>query len=158
MPQQADARTQPVGLFLNLTAQRRVDFQAACGDQFGRLFVAEDTDQAEHIISQQRVDLLIIDLERFDRGIDLAALGQLIRHRQGAPVMLVCPFDTASWLAELMAFGPLDYIIAPASDAEVAKRLVARLHSSATSTRADADATRTLLAVRSAVQQGKSVV
>jgi diguanylate cyclase (GGDEF)-like protein len=153
MPQQADARTQPIGLFLNLSAQRRVDFQTACGDQFGRLFVAEDTEQAEHIISQQHVDLLIIDLARFNRGIDLAALGQLIRHRQRAPVMLVCPFDTAGWLAELMAFGPLDYIIGPASDAEVAQRLAAHLQSSRTGIQADADAMRALLTIRSAVQQ-----
>jgi diguanylate cyclase (GGDEF)-like protein len=153
MPQQADARTQPVGLFLNLSAQRRVDFQAACGDQFGRLFVAEDTEQAEHIISQQHLDLLIIDLERFDCGIDLAALGQLIRRRQGAPVMLVCPYALAGWLTELMAFGPLDYIIGPAIDAEVRQRLAAHFQSAAISTQADADATRTLLAIRSAVQR-----
>ena len=28
--------------------------------------------------------------------------------------MLVCPFAAASWLPELMAFGPLDYVIGPA--------------------------------------------
>jgi diguanylate cyclase (GGDEF)-like protein len=153
MPQQADARTQPVGLFLNLSAQRRVDFQAACGDQFGRLFVAEDTEQAEHIIAQQHVDVLIIDLERFDRGIDLAALGQLIRLRHGAPVMLVCPFASAGWLPELMAFGPLDYIVGPVTDAEVKQRLAAYFQSAGISTAADADAARNLLAIRSAMQQ-----
>src|SRR5665647_1771919 len=113
MSQQADARAQYVGLFLNPAAQRRVDFQADCGDQFGRLFVAEDTERAEHILSQEHVDLLIIDLERFERGIDLAALGALVKHRNGAPVMLVCPFGAASWLAGLMAFGPLEYVIGP---------------------------------------------
>lgn len=153
MPQQADARTQPIGLFLNLSAQRRVDFQAACGDQFGRLFVAEDPEQAEHILAQQHVDVLIIDLERFDRGIDLAALGQLIRHRQGAPVMLVCPFATAGWLTELMAFGPLDYLIGPAIAAELKQRLAAHFQSAGIVAEADAAATHNLLAIRSAVQQ-----
>jgi diguanylate cyclase (GGDEF)-like protein len=153
MPQQADARAQHVGLFLNLSAQRRVDFQATCGDQFGRLFVAEDTEQAQHILSQQHVDLLVIDLERFDRGIDSAALGQLIRHRNGAPVMLVCPFATAGWLPELMACGPLDYVIGPVPDVELKPRLAAHFQSDEASPDAIAAAPSTLLAVRSALQQ-----
>jgi diguanylate cyclase (GGDEF)-like protein len=126
MAQQADAGTQHVGLFLNPLAQRRVDFQAACGDQFDRLFVADSTEQAAHILSQEGVALLIIDLERFDLGIDLAALGGLITSRNGAPVVLVCPFDCANWLAEMMAFGPLDYLIGPAGDAELRMRVASR--------------------------------
>lgn len=129
MPQQADARTQHVGVFLNLSVQRRVDFQTACGDQFGRLFVAEDIEQAEHILSQQHVDLLIVDLERFDRAIDLGALGQMIKHRHVAPLMLVCPFASAGWLAELMAFGQVDYVIGPVTDAELSERLAAHFQS-----------------------------
>ena len=125
MSQQADARNQQVGLFLNPVAQRRVDFQSACGHQFGRLFVAEDAAQAANILGQEPVDLLIIDLERFDRGIDAAALGALVTQRGGAPVMLVCPHDAAGWLSELMAFGPLDYVIGPVTDAELNRRLAA---------------------------------
>jgi diguanylate cyclase (GGDEF)-like protein len=153
MPQQADARPQHVGLFLNPGAQRRVDFQAACGDQFGRVFVAEDIEQAEHILFQEHVDLLVIDLERFDRAIDLAALGKLVRHRKGAPVMLVCPFGTASWLVELMAFGPLDYVIGPVLDAELHQRVATRLLPAAASPEAGAAELRDLLAMRSRMQQ-----
>src|ERR1700712_135553 len=109
MSQQADARTPHLGLFLSPLAQRRVDFQAACGESFGRLFVADGAERAGHILSQQQVDLLVIDLERFDRGLDLAALGALVRQRNGAPVLVVCPFAAASWLAGLCAFGPLEY-------------------------------------------------
>lgn len=152
MSQQATARTQHVGLFLNPAAQRRVDFQSACGDQFGRLFVADGSEQAEHILSQQHVDLLVIDLDRFEHGIDLAALGALVKQRNGAPVLLVCPFDTASWLAGLMAFGPLDYVIGPVTDAELHQRVASQLASGATARPADT-ALRDLLAVRASVQQ-----
>jgi diguanylate cyclase (GGDEF)-like protein len=149
MSQQADARSQQVGLFLNPVAQRRVDFQTACGEQFGRLFIAEDAEQAAHILSQQQVDLLVIDLEHFDRGLDLAALGALISHRAGAPVMLVCPFATAGWLPELMAFGPLDYVIGPVP----AEELNQRLASGVNATESGVADLRTLLAMRSRVQQ-----
>ncbi|MES2758961.1 MAG: diguanylate cyclase [Pseudomonadota bacterium] len=149
MSQQADARTQQVGLFLNPVAQRRVDFQAACGEQFDRLFIAEDSEQAAHILAQQQVDLLVIDLEHFDRGLDLAAIGALVRHRGGAPVLLVCPFATAGWLSELMAFGPVDYVIAPVLPAELNQRLA----TAASIADSGAAALRDLLAMRSRVQQ-----
>jgi diguanylate cyclase (GGDEF)-like protein len=123
MSQQLENRNQQVGLFLNPVAQRRVDFQAACGKQFGRLFVAEDAAQAAHILAQQQVGLLVIDLACFDRGLDRAALGALVAQRHGLPVLLVCRYDAAGWLADLMAFGPLDYLIGPASDAELNERL-----------------------------------
>ena len=125
MSQQADARTQPVGLYLHLAAERRVAFQAACGDLFGRLFVAEDAAQAAHILAQEPVDLLVIDLDRFDRSLDLAALGQLVASRKGAPVLAICPFDAANWLAGLMAHGPVDYLIGPTTDAALRKRIAA---------------------------------
>jgi diguanylate cyclase (GGDEF)-like protein len=150
MPQSADARTQQLGLFLNPIAQRRVDFQAACADRFGRLFVADSTEQAEHILSQEHVDLLVIDLERFDRGSELAAIGALIRHRDSAPVMLVCPFAAAGWLPELMAFGPLDYVIGPVLDAELNQRLASQFLAVQAS---QAPELRRLQALRSRVQQ-----
>ncbi|WLI91536.1 diguanylate cyclase [Massilia sp. R2A-15] len=123
MSQQADARTQPVGLFLHLAAERRVEFQAACGNQFGRLFVAEDAAQAAHILAHEQVDLLVIDLDRFDRSLDRAALEELVRSRKGAPVLLVCPFDAAGWLSDLMACGPVDYAIGPIADAALTQRI-----------------------------------
>jgi diguanylate cyclase (GGDEF)-like protein len=152
MSQQADARTPLVGLFLDPLAQRRVDFQAACGETFGRLFVADGAEQAEHILAQQQVDLLVIDLERFDRGFDLAALGALVSQRKGAPVLLVCPYAAAGWLAGLCAFGPFDYVIGPASDAELRQRVSACLGQP----RSDADSAaeaHALLSLRSSVQQ-----
>lgn len=153
MPQQADARTQQVGLFLNPAAQRRVDFQADCGDQFGRLFVADSTEQAEHILAQERIDLLIVDLEHFDRGLDLAALGALVRHRKGAPLLLVCPFAAAGWLPGLMAFGALDYVIGPVTGEALSRRLASHFQSAQVSQEAGAPSLRNLLAMRSRVQQ-----
>ena len=147
MSQQLDDRNEHVGLFLNPVAQRRVDFQANCGKQFGRLFVAEDAFHAAHILAQQPVGLLVIDLECFDRGLDVAALGALVAGRQGLPVLLVCRFDTASWLAELMAFGPLDYLVGPVSDSELNERLAAPVPARATAGEPG------LLALRSRFQQ-----
>ena len=153
MPQQADARTQQLGLFLNPAAQRRVDFQAACGDQFGKLFVADSTEQAAHILSQEHVDLVVIDLDRFERAIDLGALGALVRRRNGAAVMLVCPFDSASWLAELAAFGPLDYVIGPVTTAELGQRIASHFSAATASQEGAAAELHQLLAIRARVQQ-----
>ena len=144
-----------VGLFLSPITQRRVDFQAACGQQFGRLFVADDGATAARILARQQVDLLVIDLERFDRGLDLACLGALVAQRRGLPLLLVCRFDACGWLADLMAFGPLDYLLGPASDAELNARLAA-LAPSASSTPSTPDrgaAQSGLLALRSRFQQ-----
>ncbi|MDB5960665.1 MAG: hypothetical protein JWP59_1959 [Massilia sp.] len=113
MSHEVAARPQQVGLFLNPVPERRVQFQADSGAQFGRLLVAADADEAERILAQQHVDLLIIDLDRFDRGIDLAPLGQLVRQRNGAPVLLLCAYGCGSWLTDLMRFGPLEYLVAP---------------------------------------------
>ena len=123
MSQQLEDSTRQIRLFLNPAASRRVDFQAACGRQFGRLFVAEDATQAVQILAHQQVDLLVIDLECFDRGLDLAAIGSLIAQRHGLPVLLVCRFDAAGWLADLMAFGPIDYLSGRLNDAELNQRL-----------------------------------
>ncbi|WP_426176729.1 diguanylate cyclase [Massilia sp. TWR1-2-2] len=150
MSQQADASTQQVGLFLNPVAQRRVDFQAASGEQFGRLFLAEDAEQAAHILSQQQqIDLLVIDLEHFDRSLDKGTVGALVRQRNGAPVLLVCAFSTAGWLAELMSCGPLDYVIGPVPADELNQHLASRAPVGASG----ADQLRRLLAMRSHVQQ-----
>ena len=113
MSQQGAARPRNVGLFLNPVPERRVQFQADSGDQFGHLFVAADADEAARILAQEHIDLLIIDLDRFDRGIDSAPLGELVRQRNGAPVLLLCAYGCGSWLTGLMRFGPLDYLVAP---------------------------------------------
>jgi diguanylate cyclase (GGDEF)-like protein len=152
MSQQAVARTPHVGLFLNPIAQRRVDFQAACSESFGRLFIADSAEQAEHLLSQQQVDLLVIDLEHFDRGLDLAALGALVRQRRGVPVLLVCPYAAGGWLGALGAFGPLDYVIGPATGAELRRRVATRLEQPESDADGAADALA-LLALRARAQQ-----
>lgn len=123
MVQQEDKQLTGVGLFVNPVGQRRVDFQAACGEQFGRLFLADGTEQASLILAQQRVDLLVIDLEYFDRSFDLPALGELVAMRGGARTLVVCPFTSAGWLAGLMPFGRLEYAIGPLLDTDLAALL-----------------------------------
>ena len=113
MSQQGAPRPRKVGLFLNPVPERRVQFQADSAAQFDHLFLAADADEAERILGTECVDLLIIDLDRFDRGIDLAPLGQLVRQRAGRPVLLLCAYGCGSWLTDLMRFGPLDYVVAP---------------------------------------------
>jgi diguanylate cyclase (GGDEF)-like protein len=157
MSQQADARPQQLGLFLNPDAQRRVDFQALCGERFGRLFVADSAEQASHILAHEGVELLIIDLEHFDRGIDLAALGALVRHRKGAPVLVVCPFAVAGWLPELSAFGPLDYAIGPVTGQALEQCIASHCRSAQAgqdgAAQEAAEHLRHLLTIRSRVQE-----
>ncbi|QYF93400.1 GGDEF domain-containing protein [Massilia sp. PAMC28688] len=145
-----DPRTK-VGLFLNPVAQRRVDFQAVCGEQFGRLFLADGCEQATLLLGQQDIDLLIIDLERFDRNFDSAALLQLIGQRGDAATLVLCPFTGAGWLPDLLAAGPVDYAITPLLDQDLGTAVAARLAGQAA---ADSDAAqlRRLMASSSLVQ------
>ncbi len=98
----------PVGLYLNPEGQRRVDFQARYGDQFGKLYIADGTEQATDLLAREAVDLLVIDLERFEHSFDLLALGQLIESRAGARTLVLCPFTNAGWLPDLMARGSIE--------------------------------------------------
>jgi diguanylate cyclase (GGDEF)-like protein len=116
MQQQDQPARHGNGLFLSPLGQRRVQFQAVCAEQFDRLFVADGVEQAQVILSQQRVDLLVIDLEHFDRSFDALALGQLIAARAGGATLALCPFENAGWLPELMGSGPLAYVMAPLTD------------------------------------------
>lgn len=121
---QQDARPfHAIGLYLNPVGQRRVDFQSACGEQFGRLFLADGTEQAALLLVQQVVDLLVIDLERFEHSFDLDTLRDLITLRAGGPTLVICPFTHAGWLPDLMACGPFDYAISPLLDDDL-RRLV----------------------------------
>lgn len=110
--------SQQVGLFLNPVGQRRVDFQDQCGERFGRLFLADGTEHATDLMSQQHIDLLVIDLDRFDRSFDLAALEQLVRARAGLPTLLLCPFTHCGWLPDLLMQG-VSYGIAPLATDEL---------------------------------------
>lgn len=123
MSQQAARPFHAIGLYLNPVGQRRVDFQAACSGQFGRLFLADGTEQAGVLLVQQPVDLLVIDLERFEHSFDLDALRELVTLRAGGRILVICPFTHAGWLPDLMACGPLDYAISPLLDDDLRRLL-----------------------------------
>ncbi|MES2317461.1 MAG: GGDEF domain-containing protein [Pseudomonadota bacterium] len=123
MAQEDESALLQVGLYLSPVGQRRVDFQAACGEQFARLFLADGTEQAAALLARQDVDLLVIDLERFEYSFDLAVLGDLVASRAGARTLLICPFGNAGWLPELMARGPLEYVISPLQDEQLRRRI-----------------------------------
>ncbi len=147
MQEQHQTPQAQVGLFLNPVGQRRVEFQSLCGEQFGRLFLADGTEQASALLAQQAVDLLIIDLERFDRSFDLSTLGELIAQRAGAATLVLCPFADTDWLASLMAYGPLAYAISPLLDDDLRRQLTLRPAA------ADSSALRALLATGDQLQQ-----
>jgi len=130
--QQEGARMDPVEidyscLFVNPVGQRRADFQSACAGVFSQLRVASGADQARGLLAREPADLLILDLERCELGIDLAALGALVAERQGKPILVLCPFTNARWLPALLAFGPIDYAIGPLREQQTRALLDARL-------------------------------
>jgi diguanylate cyclase (GGDEF)-like protein len=127
MLEQTDSTRQKVGLFLNPVGQRRVDFQNVCGAQFGHLFVADGVEQAIDLLARQPIDALVIDLERFERSIDLASLSSLIEISSASSVLLVCPFDAGEWLPSLMSMRELDYVMGPLADAELRAAVAALL-------------------------------
>lgn len=155
--QQEDKRRKRVGLFLNPVGQRRVDFQERCGPLFDHLYLADGTEQANLFLVQQSIDLLIIDLARFDRGFDLAALGDVLIQRGQARTLLICPFTHAGWLPDLMAFGPVEYVIGPVVDQALYDVVAARLD---TPERPESDGNqlRALLATSARLQQAVSEV
>jgi diguanylate cyclase (GGDEF)-like protein len=119
MAQQPDRQDGWTGVYLSPMAQRRADFAAACGSLFARLQTVDGVDAAAALLAQGQPDLLVLDLERFEPGIDLAAQGELVARRAGsgttAPATLVlCPYATARWLPALMGCGPVAYAITPA--------------------------------------------
>lgn len=130
--QEEGARRDPVEidyscLFVNPVGQRRADFQSACAGVFSQLRVASGADQARGLLAREPADLLILDLERCELGIDLAALGALVAERAGKPTLVLCPFTNARWLPALMAFGPIDYAIGPLRAQQTRALLDARL-------------------------------
>jgi diguanylate cyclase (GGDEF)-like protein len=141
-----------VAVFINPAGQRRTDFQSACGALFGRLYLADGAEQAACLLAAQPVDLLVIDLERYERAIDLADLGQLVAQRAGAPVLVLCPFVSARWLPALMAYGPFAYAITPLAPHEWRPVVEGQL-TGAEPPADPAAALRELLDLRSRVQQ-----
>ncbi|NNG23275.1 GGDEF domain-containing protein [Telluria aromaticivorans] len=127
MSQQESAPVPPTGLYVNPVGQRRADFQHACAALFDGLRVADGAEQAAAMLAQGPSAVLVLDLERFELGIDLPALGELVASRNGAPVLVLCPFTNARWLPALMQHGPLDYVIGPLPADETRRQVEARL-------------------------------
>jgi diguanylate cyclase (GGDEF)-like protein len=158
MHQEDGARDDFTCVFVNPVGQRRADFQHGCDGMFANLRVASGAEGARSLLAREPADLLVLDLERCDLGIDLAALGALVAARAGAPVLVLCPFTNARWLPALMAFGPIDYAIGPLRAQQTRALLDARMRagfevaSSPAATSVE-DELRTLLAVRTASQQ-----
>ncbi|THC42486.1 diguanylate cyclase [Massilia sp. Mn16-1_5] len=132
MSQQAAPQGSRTGLFVNPAAARRAEFDAACGSLFSDLQLADGADAALALPGFERLDLLVIDLERFDPELDHADLARLVTARAGAPTFVVCPFANARWLPALMACGPIEYAIAPLEDEDLADAVRARLASGPT--------------------------
>ena len=158
MSQQDAHRLNHVGLFLNPVGQRRVDFQSLCGEQFGRLFLADGAGQAGLFLAQQSIDLLVIDLERFERSFDLAAIGALISQRAGARTIVICPCTNAGWLPELMAFGVLEYAIGPLQERDLYALVAAQLTPASGAAQPDPSRLRALLTSSARLQQAISEV
>lgn len=108
----AAGRRQRTGLFLHPDAARRQEFLAACAESFDRLLTADSIASARHALAQNKISLLVIDLNgaAMPAGTELAAL---VRSRAGAPVLVLCPYTRSATMAELMAQGPLAYRITP---------------------------------------------
>lgn len=158
MHQEDGAREDFTCVFVNPVGQRRADFQHGCDGMFANLRVAAGAEQARALLAREPADLLVLDLERCDPGIDLAALGALVADRGGAPVLVLCPFTNARWLPALMAFGPLDYAIGPLRAQQTRALLAARMRAGFSVAAPGAPTPseaglRTLLAVRTACQQ-----
>lgn len=108
-----------IGMYLNPSLERRAAFQAACRDMFQSLQLEASVAAAAPLLGRQRIDLLVIDLQGFDRSKELISLGEVVRNRGGAPTLVLCPFTEAAWIPELMAFGSVQYLITPAATSEL---------------------------------------
>lgn len=112
-------RSRSTGLLCHPRAERRAQFQSSCGEMFSRLLLCEHVDATVAELARHDVDLLILDLNGFERLSELAGIGALIRGRAGAPILLLCPYEHSAWLPELMAYGSFDYRICPMLDEEL---------------------------------------
>ena len=156
MPQQDQQDAAWTGIHVSPMAQRRADFFDACKPLFARLDLADSIDAAAGLLAAAPASLLVIDLERFEPGIDLDALGSLLARRAGAPTLLLCPFTNARWLPLLQACAPVTYAITPIAPARlqaVVRRCLERQgEAPGADAAAAADALRDLLALRARVQ------
>jgi diguanylate cyclase (GGDEF)-like protein len=141
------------GIVVSPMAQRRAGFAQACGPLFARLHLADSVDAALALLDEEQPDLLTIDLERFEPGIDLAALNALLARRAGAATLLLCPYANARWLPLLNAAGPAGYAMTPIEPARLHAAVQRCLAAPAACARqADAGALQALLALRTRAQ------
>jgi diguanylate cyclase (GGDEF)-like protein len=152
MPQQDQQDAVWTGIYVSPMAQRRADFFDACGPLFAQLDLADSLDAAAGLLAAAPAGLLVIDLERFEPSIDLDALGSLLAIRAGAPTLLLCPFANARWLPLLQAHGRAAYAITPVAPARLQAVVRRCMVPDGAAPRADADALRALLALRTRVQ------
>jgi len=108
----AAGRRHHTGLFLHPDPARRQEFVAACAESFDRLLTADSIASARHAMAQNKISLLVLDLDgpAMPAGNELAAL---VRSRGQAPVLVLCPYTRSGTMAELMAQGQLAYRITP---------------------------------------------
>src|SRR5690349_12086608 len=113
--QMVDVMSRPnsVGLFLNASSERRAEFQTDCAEMFAQLMLADHVDAAAALLGRQPSDLLVLDLNGYESLVELAGIGALIRGRNGAPTLVLCPYEHTSWLPELMTYGQFQYRICP---------------------------------------------
>ncbi|MGZ5203233.1 MAG: GGDEF domain-containing protein, partial [Telluria sp.] len=141
------------GICLSPMAQGRTGFAQACATLFARLHLADSVDDAFRLLAEEAPDLLVVDLEGFEPGIDLDPLAALLARRAGAPVLLLCPFTTARWLPLLGAAGPAAHAMTPIEPARLRAAVLACLENPAgCAPAADAGDLRALLALRARVQ------
>jgi diguanylate cyclase (GGDEF)-like protein len=135
------------GVYVSPMAQRRADFAQACAPLFARLDLADSVDSGIALLDETAPKLLVIDLERFEPGIDRAALGQLMARRGGAPTLLLCPFAMARWLPLLAAAGPAAYAMSPIQPARLQAVVQHCLQAGGGAPSADAASLQALLAL-----------
>ncbi|MDC8760902.1 GGDEF domain-containing protein [Janthinobacterium fluminis] len=124
----AELRPKNVAMFVHPDGERRAEFQRECGELFERLYLCADTGEAAPELVRRRIDLLVLDVWQLEREVDLAGVGELLRSRAGAPTLLLCPFTGSAWIPELMAYGPLQYLITPACASELQQCVRQALH------------------------------
>nr|WP_315250557.1 GGDEF domain-containing protein [uncultured Duganella sp.] len=113
------SRASSTGVFFNPGAERRAEFQSRCGEMFSQLTSCEHVDATVSALARRNADLLVLDLNGFDKLSELAGVGALIRGRAGAPILLLCPYEHSAWLPELMAYGAFAYRVCPVLDHEL---------------------------------------
>jgi diguanylate cyclase (GGDEF)-like protein len=155
MSQQGREVRTHTGVYLSPMAQRRAEFEGACGPLFAHLALADGIDAAAALLASDRADLLVLDLERFAPAIDLEALSALVALRAGAPTLLLCPFGSAGWIPALMGTGAhgVSYAITPVPPERLRALVEAQLHAPAAgAAQASPDSLRSLLALRARAQ------